>query len=195
MGQPAPSLRDHFTYGDYCSWDDGERWELIDGEAYCMSPAPTRLHQEILGGLHAQIYSSLAGKPCRVYMAPFDIRLPKGNEADELVDTVVQPDISVICERKKLDDRGCRGAPDWIIEILSPSTARRDQIRKRALYEREGVQEYWLVHPMDRVLYIYRLEGEGYGPPEILPTEGITPVACLAGVEIDWDAVFIAEAD
>jgi Uma2 family endonuclease len=193
MGQPANSLQDHFTYGDYCSWDDGERWELIDGEAYCMSPAPTRLHQEILGGLHAQIYTSLTGKPCRVYMAPFDIRLPKGNEADALIDTVVQPDISVICESKKLDDRGCRGAPDWIIEILSPSTAARDQIRKRALYERKGVREYWLVHPQDKMLYIYRLVGSGYGPPEILPTEGITPVACLAGVEIDWARVFLPD--
>jgi Uma2 family endonuclease len=193
MGQPATSHPDRFTYGDYYNWDDGERWELIDGEAYCMSPAPTRLHQEILGGMHAQIYASLAGKPCRVYMAPFDIRLPKGNEADALIDTVVQPDISVICESKKLDDRGCRGAPDWIIEILSPSTAARDQIRKRDLYEREGVREYWLVHPQDKMLYIYRLVDSGYGPPEILPTEGITPVACLAGVEIDWARVFLPD--
>jgi len=132
----------------------------------------------------------LEGNPCRVYVAPFDIRLPKGNEANELIDTVVQPDISVICDDKKLDDRGCRGAPDWIIEILSPRTAARDQIRKRALYERESVREYWLVHPMDRVLYIYRLEGERYGPPEILPTEGITAVACLPDIQIDWAAVF-----
>ena len=195
MGQPANSPREHFTYCDYCAWDDGERWELIDGEAFCMSPGPNRAHQEVLGELFYQVRRQLEGHPCRVYVAPFDIRLPKGNEADELIDTVVQPDISVICDSKKLDDRGCRGAPDWIIEILSPITARMDQIRKRALYEREGVREYWLVHPMDRVLYIYRLEGEGegYGPPEILPTEGITPVACLAGVEIDWDAVFRAD--
>jgi Uma2 family endonuclease len=185
MGQPATSPRDHFTYGDYCAWDDGERWELIDGEAYCMSPGPNRAHQEVLGELFYQVRRQLEGHPCRVYVAPFDIRLPKGNEADELIDTVVQPDISVICDGKKLDERGCRGAPDWIIEILSPSTAARDQICKRALYEREGVQEYWLVHPMDRVLYIYQLEGERYGPPAILPAEGITPVTCLPAVEIN----------
>ena len=190
MGQPATSLREHFTYGDYCSWEDGERWELIDGEAFCMSPAPNRAHQGVLGELFFQVRRQLEGHPCRVYVAPFDIRLPKGNEADELIDTVVQPDISVICESKKLDDRGCRGAPDWIIEILSPSTARMDQIRKRTLYEREGVREYWLVHPSDKMLYIYRLLDSGYGPPEILPAEGITMVACLPGIEIDWTAVF-----
>ena len=191
MGQTARKP-DHLTYGDYCTWDDDQRWELIDGEAFCMSPAPTRTHQGVLGELFFQIRQQLDRHPCQVYVAPFDIRLPKGEESDDQIDTVVQPDLAVICDARKLDDRGCRGAPDWIIEILSPTTARMDQIRKRALYERAGVREYWLVHPTDQVLFVYRHQGAGYGPPDILPAEGCTAVTCLPGMVIDWEAIFPA---
>mgnify|MGYP001815025233 CR=1 FL=1 len=189
MAHPASDLA-HFTYKDYCSWPDDERWELIDGEAFSMAPAPVRVHQEVVGALFAQAYAALEGGPCRVYVAPFDIRLPARDEADDRVDTVVQPDVSVICDRDKLDAKGCRGAPDWVVEVLSPQTASKDQIRKRDLYERHGVREYWLVHPVDRVLFVYRLEAAAYGKPDIRPTEGTTPVACLPGVEIDWEGVF-----
>jgi len=153
----------HFTYADYCTWPDEERWELIDGEAYAMSPAPARIHQEVVVALVAQIHGALDGTACQVYVAPFDIRLPDQDEADEAIETVVQPDIAVICNPAKLDEKGCRGAPDWIIEVLSPSTAAKDQIRKRELYERHGVLEYWLVHPTDRILFVYRLGADGYG--------------------------------
>ena len=180
----------HFSYGDYARWPEDERWELIDGEAFAMAPAPTRLHQEFVVELAAQVHPRLAGTDCRVYVAPFDVRLPRGDEADERIDTVVQPDVAVICDPSKLDDKGCRGAPDWIVEILSPSSAAHDQIRKRALYERHGVLEYWLLHPTDRVLVIYRLDAEGlFGKPEVVELEGATPVAAIPGLAIQWPPI------
>ena len=185
MAYPAINP-DSFNYGDYCGWPDGERWELIDGVAYNMAPAPSRIHQEVVVELTRQIGNFLLEKPCSVYVAPFDVRLPNTNEADDQVETVVQPDIAVICDKSKLDEKGCRGAPDWIVEVLSPSTAAKDMIQKRVSYERHGVREYWLVHPLDHLLWIYRLEGGSYGKPAILVTEGKTPVSLLDGLEIDW---------
>lgn len=178
-----------FTYADYCRWPDEERWELIDGEAFDMSPAPTRMHQEFVTFLVAQVYPQIKRDACRVYAAPFDVRLPKADEADDLVDTVVQPDLAVFCDRSRLDAKGARGAPDWVVEILSPSTAAKDQIRKRALYERHGVCEYWLIHPTDWLVTIYRLDSAGrYGTPEVLELRGSTAVTALPGVRIDWPA-------
>jgi Uma2 family endonuclease len=186
MPQAARKI-DYFSYGDYCQWPEGERWELIDGEAFAMAPAPTRLHQEFVVALAAQIHPHLEGTGCRIYVAPFDVRLPRKDEADARVDTVVQPDVAVICDPSKLDDKGCRGAPDWIIEILSPASAAHDQIRKRALYERHGVREYWLLHPVDRVLTIYRLGEDGtFGKPDIRALEEPTPVGVIAGMAIHW---------
>jgi len=183
---------DRFTYADYCTWPEEERWELIDGEAYAMVPAPTRRHQDMVVELVRQIANHLQGNDrCRVYVAPFDIRLPDRDEADEAVVTVVQPDIAVICDPAKLDDKGCRGAPDWIIEVLSPATAAKDQIQKRALYERHGVREYWLVHPVDRILFMYRLGANGYGKPQVLPTSGSCDPVAGPGLTIDWDRIFI----
>src|SRR5215469_7210461 len=105
----------HHTYADYLTWLDDQREELIDGIAYVKEPpAPTRSHQEIVGELYHQVRLALKGKPSRTYIAPFDVRLPKAEEADDRIDTVVQPDVLVVCELNKLDDRGMRGAPDWI---------------------------------------------------------------------------------
>ena len=153
MGQPLRKSPTIFTYADYCRWPDDERWELIEGMAYRMV-TPGLVHQAVVGELFLQIANYLRGKPCRPFIAPFDVRLPRGNEADEEVTTVVQPDISVICDPDKLDDRGCRGAPDWVIEVLSPNTAAKDQIQKLAAYEQAGVREVWLVHPTDRVVIV-----------------------------------------
>ena len=160
MGLP---LRDHefHTYGDYASWTDEMRCELIQGIAYAMGPASARRHQEVAGEMFRQIADVLDGSPCRPYIAPFDVRLPRANEADEDIDTVVQPDISVICDKSKLDERGCRGAPDWIVEVLSSGTASHDQIVKRALYERVGVREYWLIDPIYETIHFFsQAEGE-----------------------------------
>lgn len=183
-----------YTYGDYRRWPEEERWELISGEAYDMSPAPSRAHQEFVGELFRQISNFLAGKPCRAYVAPFDVRLPERDETDDEIRDVVQPDISVICDPSKLDDAGCRGAPDFIVEVLSPGTSRKDQIGKKRLYERHGVREYWLVHPIDRLLTRYFLEESGYGAAVIEETAGTTEVRVLPGLVIDWGFAE-AEAD
>jgi Uma2 family endonuclease len=185
MGLP---LRDkqHHTYGEYCTWPEDVRYELIDGIAYAMAPAPARVHQEIVLAIATQVHAALEGRPCRAYIAPFDVRLPHGSEVDDDVDTVVQPDLAVVCDRDKLDARGCRGAPDWIIEVLSPATAGHDMIVKRRLYERAGVREYWLLHPTDRVVTVYTLNGGVYGTPMIHELKERLAVTVLPEIEIDW---------
>jgi len=151
----------HHTYADYLTWPERGRYELISGVAYAREPpAPSRLHQEVVGELYYQIRLALEGKPCRVYIAPFDIRLPESGEADEQIATVVQPDILVVHDLHKLDDRGMRGPPDWIAEVLSPGTASHDQVVKLPVYERAGVLEVWLVHPTARKLTIYRSDSK-----------------------------------
>ena len=188
MGLPQRDLEFH-TYADYLAWPADIRYELIDGIAYAMGPAPVRRHQEVALELVRQIADALDGSPCRPYIAPFDVRLPRANEADEFVNTVVQPDISVICDKTKLDERGCRGAPDWIIEVISPSTASHDQIVKRALYERVGVREFWLVHPVDNVVIIYLLQNGAYGKPEVQELVDTTMSSVLPEVRIVWERV------
>jgi Uma2 family endonuclease len=179
----------HHTYGDYLTWPGDVRYELIDGEAFCMAPAPTRSHQRLAGEIFRQLADALEGGPCEVNMAPFDVRLPDGDEADEAIATVVQPDLLVVCDPAKLDERGCRGAPDWIVEVLSPGSAGHDQIRKLALYERHGVREYWLAHPVDRVVTVYRLEDGAFACPSVHEMQGSLRCKACPEVEIDWDRV------
>jgi Uma2 family endonuclease len=188
MGLVRRDLERH-TYGDYLAWPEEVRYELIDGVAYAMSPAPTVSHQEVLLELSRQIDEALDESACRVLIAPLDVRLPRGDEADEAVDTVVQPDLLVVCDPARIDERGVRGAPDWIIEVLSPATAAHDQVRKRDLYERAGVREYWLVHPTDRIVTVYRLENGHYGRPDIAELAGETATQAVPGVVIDWARV------
>jgi len=184
----ALALKDNqrHCYRDYLTWLDGKRYELIDGNAYLL-PRTDLIHQDVAGEIYLQAANSLAGKSCRAFIAPVDVRLPKHNEADENIDTVVQPDVLVVCDSSKLDRRGVRGAPDWVVEVLSPATAGHDQIKKRNLYERHGVKEYWLVHPIDRVLTVYRLENGEYGKPELYELNGETQVGVLPEIVIQWD--------
>jgi len=179
----------HYTYADYLQWPDETRYELIDGEAFLMSPAPLVEHQEVAGEVYRQLANQLDGKPCRPFIAPVDVRLPRKDETDAAIDTVVQPDVLVVCDLSKIDRRGVRGAPDWLLEVLSPSTAAHDQIAKRRTYERAGVREYWLVHPGDRTLTVYVLDNGQYGRPEIYELKDATPVGVLPGVSISWDAL------
>jgi Uma2 family endonuclease len=181
---------DYHTYADYLTWSDTQRDELINGTAYVREPpAPSPSHQGIVVELCCQLATALKGKPHRVYVAPFDIRLPKATEPDDEIDTVVQPDVFIVCNPKRIDARGMRGAPDWIAEVLSPHTARYDRIVKLPIYERAAVREVWLIHPIDRTLTIHRLEERHYGPPLLLPLEGQTSLIAVAGVSIDWDQV------
>lgn len=178
---------DYHTYADYLAWPEDVRYELIDGVAYLMAPAPTLDHQDIAGEIYFQLRRALEGKPCRAFIAPVDVRLPKADEADERIDTVVQPDVLVVCDEAKLDRRGVRGAPDFVAEVLSPATASHDQLLKRQVYERAGVLEYWLVHPADRILTVYRLVDGQFGKPDVYELSGHTPVGVLPGVAIAWD--------
>ena len=142
-----PLEKGRYNFADSLTWSDSERIELIDGEAYMMA-TPSAVHQEILMELARQLANFLEGKSCKVYPAPFGVRLFEGeNHKPEDVDTVVEPDISVVCDKNKIDQRGCKGAPDFVIEIISPSTRRHDRFVKLNLYQRAGVREYWIVDP------------------------------------------------
>ena len=179
------------TYADYLRWSDDELCVgLVDGVAYVREPpGPSRVHQEWVGDLYLQVRAALEGKRCRAYVAPFDVRLPKSASSDDQIDTVVQPDILIVCDLRKLDARGVCGAPDWIAEVLSPSTARYDQLLKLKAYERAGVAEVWLVHPTHRTVAIYRLEAGRYERPITLELRGKTALAAVPAVTIDWDRI------
>jgi len=148
-----------YTYADYLAWKFSERVELILGKIFKMSPGPSRLHQEVAGKLYVLLSNQLEGKDCKLYIAPFDVR-PFGKEKTE-TDTVVQPDICIVCDYGKLDDAGCNGPPDLIIEILSPSTASKDLKEKYNMYELAGVKEYWTVDPVDGIINTYVLGPDG----------------------------------
>lgn len=186
MGLALKDTQNH-CYGDYLIWGEDARYELIDGTAYLMAPAPDLAHQEVAGEIFRQTANALSSHPCRPFIAPVDVRLPKSDEADDNIDTVVQPDVLVVCDQNKLDRRGVRGAPDWVVEVLSPSTAGHDQIKKRELYERHGVREYWLIHPIDRVLTVYQLSDGKYEMPEMYELQGETSVTVLPEITIQWD--------
>jgi Uma2 family endonuclease len=190
MASPAEKNR-KFTYGDYLEWRDDERWEIIDGEAFNMTPAPSRAHQGILGALLNTFYTYLEDKSCKVYVAPFDVRLPESDQSEMDSTTVVQPDLTVICDPAKLDDKGCLGRPDLIIEIISPSTAAHDYIEKLALYERRQVPEYWIVHPIDKTVMVFQLNDSlEYGKPRIYAGEHQIQVDLFPDLVIDLKKVF-----
>jgi Uma2 family endonuclease len=153
----------HFTYADYKDWElaPGERYELIYGEAYALA-APNVYHQSILMELARQFANYLADKPCKVLPAPFDVRL--FYEKDESDDTVVQPDISIICDKKKLSKEGCHGAPDFVAEILSPSNSAIEMQQKFELYREAGVREYWVLDPEHKTLHAYQLNNNSIFP-------------------------------
>ncbi|MDA3941322.1 MAG: Uma2 family endonuclease [Spirochaetia bacterium] len=162
MGLPLKKSDQKYTYKEYCSWPEDERWELIDGVAYNMSPAPTSRHQLISGRLFSALFNFLAKKSCGVFSAPFDVMLPVFPlDNEDKINTVVQPDLSVICDTSKIIDSGCLGAPDLIVEILSPSTSKKDLSEKFYLYERVGVKEYWIVDPGNKYIRVFHLISEG----------------------------------
>jgi Uma2 family endonuclease len=171
-----PKEKRHFTYADYKEWElaEGERYEVIYGEAYAMS-APNTRHQEILMALASQFYNYSQGKPCKVYPAPFDVRL--SYEEDESDDTVVQPDITVICDEKKRGHEGCRGCPDLVIEILSLSNTAIEMERKLKLYQDAGVREYWIIDPENTGVTVYRFQVPRPSPKGVEPEVRGSPLA------------------
>ena len=156
-------LNKRYTYSDYLTWQFDEMVELIRGKIFPMSPAPSRIHQQVSSNLLRLIFKFFDNQSCQVFHAPFDVRLPlpENQQKDGKIDTVVQPDICIICDPTKLDDRGCNGAPDWIIEILSKSTSEKDLTEKYDIYQNAGVSEYWIVHPHEATVMIFRLDENG----------------------------------
>ncbi len=189
---PLPeSIESNYTYADYVKWPEDRRWELVDGRAYDMSPAPSTEHQRLFRRLFVQIANQLEGKKCEVFSAPFDVRLPRADEADGKVSTVVQPDIAVVCDPAKLDRKGCCGAPDWVVEIVSEASASHDLIRKLNIYERHGVAEYWIVQPVYRIVMVYTLNAQGlYSAPKNHDASKRIGSNVLPEIEIDLGLVF-----
>lgn len=190
MALPAEKAR--YTFADLLTWDNGERAELIDGKVFLMAPAPSRAHQEISGEIFRQIANYLEGKRCKVYHAPFDVRLfEKDGDRPEDVDTVAEPDLTVVCDLSKLDDYGCKGAPDMAVEILSPSTRRHDRLVKLGLYQRAGVREYWIVNPEDKTVQVMlRDDGGSLRIHEDYGREDVAKVNVLEGCFVELSKVF-----
>ena len=191
---PLPASKEHYTFADCLAWDERDRIEIVNGEAIMMSP-PTRAHQEILMELARQLANFLEGKKYKVYPAPFAVRLfGQDGDAPENVDTMVEPDISVVCDNSKLDKYGCKGAPDMVVEILSPSTRRHDRLVKLGLYQQAVVREYWIVDPENRSVQVFLLDEMGaLRLREDYGREDIAKVNVLDGCFIELSKVFPAE--
>lgn len=185
-----PAEKTDYTFADVLAWDSSERAEVIDGEVYMMS-APSSLHQEVSVAIASQLYNFLEGKRCKVYPAPYAVRLfEREGDTPEDVDTIVEPDITVICDRSKIDEHGCKGAPDMALEILSPSTRRHDLLVKLNLYQRAGVREYWIVSPEEQSVQVFLLSNGLLLPHEVYDRTGIAKVNVLDGCFIELSRVF-----
>ncbi|MCL1997072.1 MAG: Uma2 family endonuclease [Defluviitaleaceae bacterium] len=173
------------TYTDYASWkDDGNRYELIDGVPHMMA-APNFSHQIVLSNLNIIIGSYLKGKNCIAVPSPLDVRL-NYNDGD---DTVVQPDIAIICDKSKIAQEGIRGIPDMIVEIISPGSAKMDRIIKYKKYESAGVKEYWIVNPTDQTVEAHTLE-KGIYRKNVYAKIGSVPITILDGFFVAIEDIF-----
>lgn len=172
-----------YTYTDYLTWQFKERVELLAGKIFRISPGPSRRHQEIVLEIGAQFHQYLKGEKCKAYVAPFDVRLSPEN--------VVQPDVCVICDPSKLDDAGCKGAPELVAEIISPSSVKRDLKIKFDLYEKYGVQEYWVIDPLHQTVTQHVLDTSGhYKTVKPYALDGLLKSACLEGFQLDLSTIF-----
>lgn len=186
MKRRTISPNDRYTWVDYQTWPDGERWELIDGVAYDMSPAPSIQHQAVAGRIFSRLERQLSGQRCTPLIAPTDVRL---SDTD-----VVQPDILVVCDSAKITLSHIEGAPDLVVEVLSPSTASKDLREKKRLYQQAGVREYLVVDPLELYVQRFLLSVEGrYGEPDILGPREVLSLTVLEGVEIALWEVFGVE--
>lgn len=184
-------LNKRYTYADYLTWRFKERVELIMGKIFQMSPAPKTDHQHISGIVFGELYNFLRKKSCKAFSAPFDVRLPHNDQdSDDKTETVVQPDICVICDPEKIDENGCKGAPDLIVEVVSASSVRKDLHEKYDIYENAGVREYWIVQPRDKTLVIHGLNNGVYQPSRIMTIGDIAKSKVLQGFELNLNEVF-----
>ena len=199
MGESLRKENRIYTYNDYISWPDDERWEIIygkayrkEGEVYGMSPGARASHQRVSRRILTEFEIYLRGKTCEVFHPPFDVVLPEDEENIETATNTVQPDIMVICDGSKIfQDKCCLGAPDLIIEILSKSTASNDMKKKRLLYEKFGVKEYWIVDPVHEIVQVYKLiSPRKYGFPEVYTDGDKIKVGLFPELEIDLKMIF-----
>jgi Uma2 family endonuclease len=179
-----------YSYEDYLKWQIDDMVELIKGKVFKMAAAPKRRHQEILLKIASQLYYLLDNKACKAFIAPFDVRLPVHSKKNEDIHTVVQPDICVVCDRSKLDDAGCIGAPDLILEILSPGNNQKELQNKYEVYEESGVKEYWIIHPDEQTLLIYSLGEVGYIPSRLFTLGDMVASGCIGGFRLDLAELF-----
>ena len=180
----------HYSYADLLNWGEGERWELIDGVPYMLA-SPSLPHQMIIGEIYRQISTYLRGKTCLPILSPFDVRLFETEDStDNDVDTVVVPDMTIVCDRSKLDDRGCKGAPDMVVEVLSPSTQRQDRMVKLNLYQKAGVREYWIVEPDSKIVQVYLLRDGLLQISEVYSADEQAKVNVLDACYVDLQQVF-----
>jgi len=180
-----------YTYASYLKWTFEERLELIKGKLFKMSPAPNRIHQELSQKIAGELYIYLKGKTCQSYTAPFDVRLPHRSKEDKDIITVVQPDVCVICDPAKLDDKGCIGAPDIVVEILSPGNNRKELMNKYEVYQESGVKEYWMVVPQEKAFWRYTLNSDGqYITTRPLTAGDLVTTPVLPGFTLDLEELF-----
>lgn len=180
-----------YTYADYLQWDLDHMVELIKGKVFRQAAAaPRRIHQELSGRLFSEFHYFLKKKPCKVYAAPFDVRLPTAGNQSKTISTVVQPDICVVCDPNKLDEFGCIGAPDLIVEILSPNNNRKELQNKYEVYEESGVTEYWIIHPYEKTLLVYTLIDGQYVPSRLLTLGDKVASQCIQGFVLDLNELF-----
>ena len=179
-----------YTLADVLAWPEQERAELIEGAPVLMAP-PSRIHQEIVSELIRQLGNYLDGKTCRAYPAPFGVRLfERAGDRPENVDTMVEPDVSIVCDPGKLDELGCKGAPDMVAEVLSPSTQRHDRLVKYNLYQRAGVREYWIVDPENKTVQVSILEDGRYRLAEVYTAQDVAKVNVLDGCFVELSKLF-----
>lgn len=180
-----------YTYADYLKWTFDERLELIKGYIFKMSPAPAEFHQRISQKVNYALYNYFYSKPCEVYTAPFDVRLVRRTVTDGEITTVVQPDICVICDLQKIDKKGCLGAPDIVVEILSPGNNKVELQNKYDAYEEAGVKEYWLLQPQGKLFFKYLLDENGkFQPTKVLTLGDDITSAILPDFALNLDEVF-----
>jgi len=180
-----------YTYKDYLTFDENERIEIIEGEIINMSPAPSRMHQEIISEIHFKLkeYIKSNNGSCKVYPAPFDVILKNNDEEIINSKNIVQPDISVICDKNKLTDKGCTGSPDMIVEVISPYNPSNDYVRKLNLYEAFKVKEYWIINPMKKNILVYVLTENGYDAPTSYTFNDKVKVNIYDNLEIDFNSI------
>lgn len=179
-----------YSYADYLTWELDEMVELIKGKVFKKAAAPRRIHQYATTILLSSFYQKLTEGPCQVYPAPFDVRLPKQSSSDNKIFTVVQPDICVVCDPDKLDEKGCIGAPDLVVEILSPGNKQHELKRKYEVYEEAGIKEYWLLDPESQTLLIYTLENNFYRASRLMTSGDTATSHVLSGFELDLEKFF-----